>query len=142
MNTNLFDSRDEKIVHILKNTKTIALLGASANPERDSFKVMQFLIEKGYQVFPVNPMLAGQKVLGCDVYNSLHDIPFSIDMLDVFRQSRYLYDIVLEAKKVNVKYIWTQLGVKDSKAELLATKSNIPMIIDSCPAIEIPRLAL
>lgn len=143
MNTTLSPaSLDKKIVHILKNTKTIALLGASSKPERDSYKVMAFLIERGYQVFPVNPMLAGQQILGCEVYSCLGDIPVPIDMLDVFRQSKYLYDIVIDAKKVNVKFIWAQQGVSDTKAELLAVKNNIPIIVDSCPAIEIPRLGL
>jgi len=135
-------SLDQKIEHILKNTKTIALLGASSKPERDSYKVMAFLIERGYQVFPVNPMQAGQQILGCNVYSHLHDIPVPIDMLDIFRQSKYLYDIVIDAKKINVKFIWAQQGVSDSKAELLAAESNIPMVVDRCPAIEIPRLGL
>ena len=143
MNTTISSfSLDKKIAYILKNTKTIALLGASSKPERDSYKVMAFLIERGYQVFPVNPMLAGQQILGCEVYSDLADIPVPIDMLDIFRQSKYLYDIVIDAKKVNVKFIWAQQGVSDTKAELFAVKNNIPIIVDSCPAIEIPRLGL
>lgn len=134
--------RDEKIIAILKNTKTIALLGASNKPERASYKVMAFLIARGYQVFPVNPMLAGQQLLGREVYASLHDIPEPIDMLDVFRQSQYLVDIVVEANKAKVKFIWAQLGVMDSKAELFAKENGMVMIVDSCPAIEVPRLGL
>ncbi len=135
-------SQDQKIAHILKNSKTIALLGASSKPERDSYKVMTFLIERGYQVFPVNPILAGQQILGCEVYRCLDEIPVPIDMLDVFRQSKYLYDIVIEAKKVKVKFIWAQQGVSDTRAEFLAVKNNIPIIVNRCPAIEIPRLGL
>ncbi len=133
---------DQKITDILKNTNTIALLGASSNPERDSYKVMAFLIECGYQVLPVNPKLAGQQILGCKVYSGLGDIPVAIDMLDIFRQSKYLYDIVIDAIKLNVKFIWAQQGVSDTKAELLAIKNNIPIIVNSCPVIEFPRLGL
>jgi predicted CoA-binding protein len=135
-------SRDAKISHILKNTQTIALIGASAKPDRDSYKVMAFLIKQGYQVFPVNPKLTGQKIQGREVYNCLNDIPVAIDMIDVFRQSKYLYDIVDAAKQYHVKFIWAQQGVSDTQAELLALKHNIPMIVNSCPAIEIPRLML
>ncbi|GAA6173504.1 CoA-binding protein [Colwellia sp. KU-HH00111] len=137
INTNY---RDTEMSHILKNTETIALIGASAKPERDSYKVMAYLIEQGYKVFPVNPQLKGQKIQGCEVYGGLEDIPVAIDMVDVFRQSKYLYDIVVAAKKSHVKFIWAQQGVSDTQAELLALKYNIPMIVNSCPAIEIPRL--
>jgi predicted CoA-binding protein len=133
---------DDKIIETFNKVKTIALLGASAKVERDSYKVMAFLLNKGYQVIPVNPLLKGTKIMGQDVYESLGDIPFTVDMLDVFRQSKYLYDIVVEAKKTNIRCIWTQLGVTDEKAEMLALESDITMIVDRCPAIEIPRLAL
>jgi predicted CoA-binding protein len=133
---------DRKIAETLNRVNTIALIGASAKPERDSYKVMAFLINEGYQVFPINPLLAGKKIMDQEVYACLGDVPSSIDMLDVFRQSKYLYDIVVEAKKANITTIWTQLGVTDPKAELLARDSGITMIVDRCPAIEIPRLKL
>ena len=133
---------DRKIAETLNRVNTIALIGASAKPERDSYKVMVFLINEGYQVFPINPLLAGKKIMDQEVYACLGDVPSSIDMLDVFRQSKYLYDIVVEAKKANITTIWTQLGVTDPKAELLARDSGITMIVDRCPAIEIPRLKL
>lgn len=140
--TIISESEDLKITHILKSIKTIALIGASSESERDSYKVMAFLIERGYQVFPINPLLAGKQILGRDVYGSLADIAVPIDMIDVFRQSKYLYDIVIEAKRANVKFIWTQLGVTETKAESLAAKYHIHMIINRCPAIDIPRLGL
>jgi predicted CoA-binding protein len=135
-------TEDNKIIEILNEVKTIALIGASSKPERDSHKVMAFLMSKGYQVIPVNPLLKGAKIMDQEVYGSVGDIPFPIDMLDVFRQSKYLYDIVVEAEKANIRYIWTQLGVTDEKAELLALESDITMVVDRCPAIEIPRLQL
>ena len=140
MNIELIE--DDKIIEILNKVKTIALIGASSKQERDSHKVMAFLINKGYQVIPVNPLLKGTKIMDREVYGSIGDIPFPIDMLDVFRQSKYLYDIVVEAEKANIRYIWTQLGVTDEKAELLALESDITMVVDRCPAIEIPRLQL
>jgi predicted CoA-binding protein len=103
---------------------------------------MAFLINEGYQVFPVNPLLEGTKILNREVYRSIDDIPSSIDMIDVFRQSKYLYDIVVEAKQANITHIWTQLGVTDVKSELLALESGINIIVNRCPAIEIPRLNL
>jgi len=138
----LYDIEDHKIIETLKTVKTIALIGASAKPERDSYKVMAFLINQGYQVFPINPLLEGTTIMNRKVYTSISDLPSPIDMIDVFRQSKYLYDIVVEAKKANITHIWTQLGVTDVKAELLALESDITMIVNRCPAIEIPRLNL
>ncbi len=133
-------TEDRKIIDTLNSVKTIALIGASSKPDRDSYKVMAFLLDNNYQVFPINPLLAGTKILGCEVYSSIADVPVPIDMLDVFRQSQYLYDIVLEAKQAAIPIIWTQLGVSDAKAELLASDNEISMIVNRCPAIEIPRL--
>jgi predicted CoA-binding protein len=138
----LYDLEDHKIIETLNTVKTIALIGASAKPERDSYKVMAFLINEGYQVFPINPLLEGTRIMNRKVYSSISDLPSPIDMIDVFRQSKYLYDIVVEAKNANITHIWTQLGVTDVKAELLAFESNITMIVNRCPAIEIPRLNL
>jgi len=137
-----YDLEDQNIIETLKKVKTIALIGASAKPERDSYKVMAFLLNEGYQVFPVNPLLAEARIMNHKVYACLGDIPVSIDMIDVFRQSKFLYDIVIEAKKAEINCIWTQLGVTDVKAELLAKESGINMIVDRCPAIEVPRLNL
>ncbi|PCI58374.1 MAG: hypothetical protein COB45_00430 [Gammaproteobacteria bacterium] len=137
-----YDFEDHKIIETLTKVNTIALIGASSKPERDSYKVMAFLMNKGYQVFPINPLLEGTTIMNRAVYGCIGDIPSSIDMLDVFRQSKYLYDIVVEAKQANITTIWTQLEVSDVKAELLALESGITMIVNRCPAIEIPRLKL
>jgi len=133
---------DNNIIDTLKKVKTIALIGASSKPERDSYKVMAFLMNEGYQVFPVNPLLEGTTILNREVYRCLKDIPLPIDMIDVFRQSKYLYDIVVEAKQANITHIWTQLGVTNVKSEVLALESGINIIVNRCPAIEIPRLNL
>jgi predicted CoA-binding protein len=135
-------SEERNIKETLQKVSTIALIGASSKPERDSYKVMAFLMDKGYQVFPVNPLLEGTTIMSRKVYGSISDIPVPIDMIDVFRQSKYLYDIVVEAKQTNIACIWTQLGVIDVKAELLAQDSGIKMIVNRCPVIEMPRLNL
>jgi predicted CoA-binding protein len=139
---NSYTDEDRNVIDTLNKVKTIALIGASATPTRDSYKVMAFLLSKGYQVFPINPLLAGQELMGRKVYSCINEIPIPIDMLDVFRQSKYLYDIVVEAKQANITQIWTQLGVTDLKAEELALVNNINMIVSRCPMIEIPRLGL
>ena len=131
---------DQGIIDILQRVKTIALLGASNKPDRASYKVMRFLLARGYQVFPVNPVLADNEILGQRVYAAVTDIKMTIDMLDVFRHAQYLYDTVELAKHHGINTIWTQLGVIDNKAESLAKQYGITMVVNRCPAIEIPRL--
>lgn len=125
---------------MLSATRRIALLGASHKPERPSHEVMAFLLASGYQVYPVNPGLAGQQLLGCRVYPTLAAIPVAIDMVDVFRQSQYLPAIVEEAIACGVKTLWTQLGVVDAQAAATAERAGLAVVMDRCPAIELPRL--
>ena len=127
------------IENILKTSKVIALVGASANPKRDSHAVMRFLQSKGYRVIPVNPGLAGQTLNGETVYATLGDIPGKIDMVDVFRNSDAAGAVADEAIEVGAKYIWMQLGVIDEAA---AARARAAVVMDRCPKIEIPRLGL
>ena len=131
---------DSDIARVLSATRRIALLGASHKPERPSHEVMAFLLASGYQVYPVNPGLAGQQLLGCRVYPTLAAIPVAIDMVDVFRQSQYLPAIVEEAIACGVKTLWTQLGVVDAQAAATAERAGLAVVMDRCPAIELPRL--
>ena len=101
---------------------------------------MQFLLAEGYQVFPVNPGLAGQQLLGCQVYPDLAAVPDTIDMVDVFRQSHYLQALVDEAVEVGARTIWTQLGVVDTDAAARAEQAGLEVVMDRCPAIELPRI--
>ena len=135
---------DEVLVRILSNTKTIALVGASAKPERPSHGVMRFLLEHGYHVTPINPGLVGQRIHGQLVYGSLSAVPHSVDMVDVFRESSALPNLVDEiiALRIRPKYIWTQLGVYDLPSAMRAEASGIEVVMHRCPAIEIPRLRL
>ena len=131
---------DRDIARILQTTRRIALVGASHKPERPSHRVMQFLLAEGYQVFPVNPGLAGQQLLGCLVYPDLAAVPDTIDMVDVFRQSHYLQALVDEAVAVGARTIWTQLGVVDTEAAARAEQAGLEVVMDRCPAIELPRI--
>jgi len=120
------------VEHILKETKLIALVGASANPARDSHEVMRFLQSKGYRVIPVNPGLAGKELNGEKVYASLRDIPEKIDMVDVFRNSEAAGPVADEAVEAGAKYVWMQLGVVDEKAAELARAAGIAVVMDQC----------
>ncbi|MCP5186221.1 MAG: CoA-binding protein [Pseudomonadales bacterium] len=131
---------DRDIARILETTRRIALVGASHKPERPSHRVMQFLLAEGYQVFPVNPGLAGQELLGCQVYPELAAVPAAIDMVEVFRQSHYLQALVDEAVEVGARTIWTQLGVVDTDAAARAEQAGLEVVMDRCPAIELPRI--
>jgi predicted CoA-binding protein len=129
---------------ILGNVRTIALLGASPKPDRPSFGVMRFLLSKGYTVYPVNPGQAGKEILGQTVYATMADIAEPIDMVDVFRAPDYLGEVVAEALALpnRPKVIWGQLSVRDDEAVKPAEEAGIRVVMDRCPAIEIPRLGL
>ena len=131
---------DEAIAQLLVQVKRIALVGASAKPERPSHRVMQFLLDEGYEVLPVNPGLAGQSLLGQTVYASLADLPTSVDMADIFRDAASLPEITQDVVDAGIPAIWTQLGVMHSEAEQTAVGAGLRLVVDRCPAIEIPRL--
>ena len=131
---------DQAIAQLLLQAKRIALVGASAKPERPSHRVMQFLLDEGYEVIPINPGLAGQKLLGQTVYASLADLPRSVDMVDIFRDAASLPEVTQEVVDAGIPAIWTQLGVVHSEAERTAVDAGLQVVVDRCPAIEIPRL--
>ena len=131
---------DEAIAQLLAQVKRIALVGASAKPERPSHRVMQFLLDEGYEVLPINPGLAGQKLLGQSVHASLADLPTSVDMADIFRDAASLPEVTQDVVAVGIPAMWTQLGVVHSEAERTATAAGLQVVMDRCPAIEIPRL--
>ena len=131
---------DEAIAQLLLQVKRIALVGASAKPERPSHRVMKFLLDEGYEVIPINPGLAGQRLLGQTVYASLADLPTSVDMADIFRDAASLPEVTQEVVDAGIPAIWTQLGVVHSEAERTAVDAGLQAVVDRCPAIEIPRL--
>jgi predicted CoA-binding protein len=131
---------DEAIAQLLLEVKRIALVGASAKPERPSHRVMQFLLDEGYEVLPINPGLAGQRLLGQQVHASMADLPTSVDMADIFRDAASLPEVTQDVVATGISAMWTQLGVVHSEAEQAALDAGLQLVVDRCPAIEIPRL--
>ena len=131
---------DEAIAQLLLQVKRIALVGASTKPDRPSHRVMQFLLDEGYEVLPINPGLAGQNLLGQTVHASLADLPTSVDIADIFRDAASLPEVTQDVVDAGIPAMWTQLGVVHSKAEQTAIGAGLQLVVDRCPAIEIPRL--
>ncbi len=131
---------DAQLRAILRRVKTIAMVGASSNWNRPSYFVMKYLQGKGYRVIPVNPGLAGEELLGEQVYAALRDIPEPVDMVDVFRAAREAPKIVEEAIAIGAKVVWMQLGIRNDAAAATAEAAGIEVIMNRCPKIEFGRL--
>jgi len=123
---------------ILSGVKTVAIVGASANDVRPSFFVLKYLVEKGYEVYPVNPRSAGESAMGRLFYASLADIPVAIDMVDIFRGGEAAVGIVDEALALEPppKVIWMQLGVRNDEAARKAEQHGIKVVMNRCPKME------
>jgi len=134
---------DDYIRAILDDVKTIAVVGASANPVRPSSFVMKYLLGKGYRIVPVNPGQAGKEILGQMTYARLADIPFPVDMVDVFRAPDAVPGIVDEtlALKPVPKVIWMQLGVRNDAAARRAEEAGLKVVMNRCVKIEYGRLS-
>jgi predicted CoA-binding protein len=138
------DSYDADYIRgILQSVRTIALVGASNNEVRPSYFVMKYLIDKGYTVFPVNPGLAGQQLLGQTVHASLGDIPQPIDMVDIFRNSEAAGPITEEALSLEPKpkVIWMQLSVRNDLAAAKAEAAGLKVVMNRCPKMEYGKLS-
>ena len=133
---------DEDIATLLKGTRTIAIVGASDRPDRPSYGVMRYLLQKGYRVIPVNPQLAGGTIHGQPVLATLAEIGESIDLVDIFRNSSAAGAVIDEAMDVGAKAIWTQLGVDNAEGVARAEAAGLRAVVNRCPAIEIPRLGI
>jgi predicted CoA-binding protein len=131
---------DIALATIFRAVNSIAVVGFSASPARPSNRVTRFLLRHGFDVYLVNPGLAGRVLLGRRVYPDLASLPVPIDMVDVFRHPDFLPGVVAEAIGIGAGLVWTQLDVVNASAEALAAEHNMPMVVDRCPAIEIPRL--
>ena len=136
---------DSLIKSILRSVKTIAMVGASANDIRPSYFAMMYLLNKGYQVIPVNPGALGKTILGQKVYASLKDVPAPVEMVDIFRESQYAPDIaretVAEKDRLGVKVLWMQLGVISPEAEKIGQDAGLTVIMNRCPKIEHGRFS-
>jgi predicted CoA-binding protein len=141
MNHDAYDN--SYIAGILRAVKTVAIVGASANDVRPSYFVTKYLIDKGYEVFPVNPGQAGKEILGRMTYARLADIPAAIDMVDIFRASDAVPGIVDEALALSPppQVIWMQLGVRHAEAAAKAESAGMKVVMNRCPKIEYARLS-
>lgn len=135
-------TRDEDIAALLSETRTIALIGASDRPDRPSYRVMRFLQDHGYRVIPVNPQITGEHVHGEYVWRELAQIGEPIDMVDIFRRLQAAGDAVDQAIAAGAKAVWMQLGVINPDAAARAEAAGLKVVMDRCPAIDIPRLGL
>ena len=133
---------DADIRTLLEATRTIALVGASDRPSRPSHGVMRTLQRHGYRVIPVNPQLAGGEIHGERVVRDLAEIAEPIDLVDVFRRSDAVGEVVDAAIAAGAKAVWMQLGVIDKAAAARAEAAGLKVVTDRCPAIEIPRLGV
>jgi len=133
---------DTEIRAILTGAKTIALVGWSPKPDRASHSVAKFLVRQGYRVIPVNPGQAGEDSgLGEVVRASLADVG-PVDMVDVFRRAEEVGPVAAEAAAIGAKVLWMQLGIVNESAAATARAAGLTVVMDRCPAIEIPRLGL
>ena len=135
-------TRDEDIKGLLESARTIALVGASDRPDRPSWRVMRFLQDHGYRVVPVNPQITGEHVHGEFVFHDLHQLGDPIDIVDIFRRPEAAGEAVDQAIAVGAKAVWMQLGVINHEAAARAEAEGLQVVMDRCPAIDIPRLGV
>ena len=131
---------DAYLRDVLARVRIIAMVGASPNWNRPSYFAMKYLQHKGYRVVPVNPQAAGQIILGEKVYGHLGDIPFHVDMVDVFRNSAAAGSLADEAIQIGAEVLWMQLGVRNDAAAQRAEQAGLTVVMNRCPKIEYGRL--
>lgn len=129
---------DRQLKELLAKSKTIAVVGLSDKPDRDSYRVAQYMQEKGYRIIPVNPRI--ETVLGEKAYPDLASIPEQVDIVNVFRRSEETPGVVKDALPKKPVAIWLQLGVMNEEAAALAQSEGVPVIMDRCIKIEHNRL--
>lgn len=144
MSDPVFMNHDEEypagyLAGILKEVKTIAMVGASSDPTAFSYGVLRVLHETGYNMIPVNPRLAGGRIRGLKVYESLAAVPEPVDMVQVFRDKSALYGVAEEAVAVGASVLWGQIGVVDPAAARLAEGAGLKVVMNRCPKIELFR---
>ncbi|GAM02046.1 CoA-binding protein [Sphingomonas parapaucimobilis] len=133
---------DDDIRDLLAKARTIAMVGASDRPDRPSYGVMKRLQDHGYRVIPVNPQITGEHVHGEFVFRELGQLGDPIDIVDIFRRSEAAGDVVDEAIAIGAKAVWLQLGVVNEAAAARAEAAGLKVVMNRCPAIEIPRLGV
>lgn len=129
---------DAVIREILASPRTIAVVGCSANPARDSHDIARLLQQRGHRVIPVNP--AERVVLGERCWPSLRDVPEPVEVVDVFRRPEFVAEVARDAVAIGARVLWLQLGVVDVGAALEARRAGLTVVMDRCPKIEYRRL--
>ena len=132
----------EQIFDYLRKAKRIAVVGLSAKEDRTSYKIAQLLQEHGYEIIPVNPILAGQEILGEKVYETLQDVPGHIDIVDIFRRSEFLPEVAADFIETDAKVFWAQLGLEsDEAAKILKKAGKNDIIMNRCIKIELAEMS-
>ncbi|AYW45185.1 CoA-binding protein [Tetragenococcus koreensis] len=137
-----FKNPDEQTIQgYLKQAKNVAVVGLSDNTERTSYQVTKVVQAYGYNIFPVNPKLAGQEILGKKVYARLQDVPEPIDIVDIFRRSEFLPEVADDFLETNAKVFWAQLGIEsEDAAKKLQDAGRNDIVMDRCIKIELGKL--
>ena len=131
-----------EIKNILSKYKSIAMIGVSKDPQKTSTIVMKYMQGCGFKVYPVNPSAKGEKILGEEVYAKITDINKNIDIVDVFRPSKEVYEIAQDSIKIGAKVLWLQLGIKDENAQKLVEANKMKYIENKCTKIEYQKYFL
>lgn len=129
---------DETLSKLLKDAKSIAVYGCSPKPDRTSHQIAAFLIEKGYEVYPVHPK--AETILGQKVYPRLADIPVHVDIVDVFRKAEFTEEVAKQAVEIGAGAFWLQLGIINEKSFRIAQEGGVLPIMDRCIAIDHRKL--
>ncbi|MBN8207829.1 CoA-binding protein [Bacillus sp. NTK071] len=131
---NIENPSREEIGKILKENNRIAVVGLSNNPNRTSYMVSQAMMDAGYEIIPVNPTI--DEALGIKAVDSLKDIEGHVDIVNVFRRSEYLPDIMKDTVDIDADVFWSQLGVMNAEAYEYGKKHNLKMVMDRCIKVE------
>ena len=129
----------ENTKEILEKYKKIALVGASKDLNKTSSVVMKYLQQYGFKVYPVNPSMRGEEILGEKVFGSISEIDSAVEIIDVFRPSNEAIEIAKEAIKINAKVLWLQLDIKSDEARKIVEANNITYIENKCTKIEFEK---
>jgi uncharacterized protein len=135
-----FKPEDDTLRYLLTYAKVIAVVGHSEKPHRESYQVAQFLRAAGYQVYPINPRV--DEIEGHLSYASLRDVPAPIDIVNVFRRTEFLPEIVADAIAIQAATLWTQLGISDGESAAQAAKAGLNVVMDACIKVEHQRLQI
>jgi hypothetical protein len=131
---------DQELRSILGDAKTIAIVGLSSNPQRESYSIAKYLQSKGYRIIPVNP--TEKEVLGEQAYPSLRDVPEKVDVVDVFRRSEHAPEIAREAVEIGAKVLWLQTGIWNEEAHRIATDGGLEVVMGACIRTTSRRLGM